>query len=135
MTSHTLDTLKQALHGAEGDDGLQLSATFLDDLLQVTVEDRDEFPVYISLDEDQILCTTYLWSEEEVSQDKKNELLEAMLTMNVPMPLSSFGKVGHQYLVFGAMSIHSSLSDIVHEISVLSDNSLNAVEAMQGYLK
>ncbi|MDQ6963004.1 MAG: DUF2170 family protein [Mariprofundaceae bacterium] len=135
MTSHTLDSLKQALNGAESDDNLLTSASFLEGLLQVTVEDRDEFPAYISIDEDQILCTTYLWAESEVQPDKKSELLEAMLTMNVPMPLSSFGKVGHQYLIFGAMSIHSSIDDIIHEVSVLSDNTLNAVEAMQDYLK
>ncbi len=103
------------------------------DVLVVTIEDREEFPVYITVDESQILCITHVWKEAEIIPAKRTELLETLLMMNLPMPLSAFSKVGHQYIVFGALSTHSSLDEIIEEIDVLSDNTLTAIEELQEY--
>lgn len=137
MSSTTLAELVTALNGVETEAGLTFSSELMNDgvdMVKVEVEDREEFPVFISIDEDQILCTTYLWREGEVKADRKGELLEAALTMNVPMPLSSFGKVGDQYLLFGAMSTHSSVDDVRLEIETLSENTLSAIETMADFL-
>lgn len=103
------------------------------DVLVVTIEDREEFPVYITVDESQILCITHVWKEAEIIPEKRTELLETLLMMNLPMPLSSFSKVGHQYLIFGALSTHSSLEELIEEIDVLSDNTLIAIEELRDY--
>jgi len=51
------------------------------------------------------------------------------------MPLSSFSKMGHQYIIFGALSTRSDTDDVLHEIATLSDNTLDAIELMAEYLK
>ena len=67
--------------------------------------------------------------------EQREELLDTLLTLNIPMPLSSFSKVSNQYIIFGALSIQSTINDIVHEIEILSDNTLDAIELMAYYLK
>ena len=138
MSGMTLSQLTQGLHGTTTAGGLSLQAEQLTEsevsMVRVTVEDREEFPIFVTLDDDQILCTTYLFQEGEVKADKGGELNATMLGMNVPMPLSSFGKVGDQYLLFGAMAVGSSLGDIQLEIETLSDNTLGAIEALAEFL-
>lgn len=103
------------------------------DVLVVTIEDREEFPVYITVDESQILCITHVWKEAEIIPEQRTELLETLLMMNLPMPLSSFSKVGSQYIIFGALSTHSSLEEVIEEIDVLSENTLIAIEELRDY--
>lgn len=105
------------------------------DVLQVTIQDREEFPIYVSIDESQILVITHLWRQSEVKQEKREALLDALLIMNLPMPLSAFSRIGEQYILFGALATSSSVEDIIHEIEVLSDNTLDAVEAVAEFLK
>ena len=104
-------------------------------VLQVLIEDREEFPIYLTIDDSQILCVSHLWKEQEVIPGQREELLDMLLTLNIPMPLSSFSKVGKQYIIFGAMNTQSSVKDIVCEIEALSDNTLDAIELMAPYLK
>ncbi len=133
-----LKELKSTLNDTKTEEGLSFSAEIIPgevDVLQVTVQDREEFPIYITTDDSQILCVTHLWQESEVKKELREELLDALLTMNVPMPLSSFSKVGNQYILFGALTSTSSIEDIQYEISVLSENTLDAIEAINDYLK
>nr|VFK28287.1 MAG: hypothetical protein BECKMB1821G_GA0114241_103532 [Candidatus Kentron sp. MB]VFK32517.1 MAG: hypothetical protein BECKMB1821I_GA0114274_10348 [Candidatus Kentron sp. MB]VFK75955.1 MAG: hypothetical protein BECKMB1821H_GA0114242_10378 [Candidatus Kentron sp. MB] len=137
MANEKLAELVRGLDDIVAPDGMRFTAEIVEGeipLIRVAVEDREEFPIYLTVDDDQILCTTYLWKESEINPATRVNLLEDMLTMNLPMPLSSFGKVGDQYLIFGAMAIGSRMEDIQHEIRVLSDNTLNAVETMGEYL-
>lgn len=138
MTNEKLKTLAQGLNGVVTAEGVSFAAELVEGevpLLKVEVRDREEFPIYVTVDEDQILCATYLWRENEVDPQKRMALMEDMLAMNLPMPLSSFGKIGDQYLLFGAMAIDSRREEVQHEIAVLSDNTLGAVEAMSEHLK
>ncbi len=105
-----------------------------EDVLMVTVQDRQEFPIYITVDDSQILCISHLWKEEEVKADKRIEMLETMLTMNVPMPLSAFSKLGNQYLIFGALSNRVPVNEVIEEIETLSENTLTAVEEFAEFL-
>jgi hypothetical protein len=133
-----LNELNAGLDQAEVDSGLTLSTELVEgevDVLMVTIEDREEFPIYVTVDECQILCITHLWTEAEVVADKRCELLEAMLSLNVPMPLSSFSKVGNQYIIFDALRLDSRLDDILESVGTLSDNTLTAVEELSEYLK
>ena len=60
---------------------------------------------------------------------------ESMLEMNIPMPLSSFSKIGDKYVVFGALSINSSFADVEHELAVLSNNAIEVIDDMSDYLR
>lgn len=103
-------------------------------VLQVLIENREEFPIYLTIDDSQILCVSHLWLEQEVIPEQREELLDMLLTLNIPMPLSSFSKVGNQYIIFGALSTEATIKDIVHEIEILSNNTLDAIEVLAPYL-
>lgn len=104
------------------------------DVLQVTVKEFEEFPAFVSVTDTQILCITNLFTEDEVNHDTKSQLLEQLLELNIPMPLSSFSKLGNRYVIFGAMSVQSSIEDICHEIITLTENAVEAIVALEEYL-
>jgi len=104
------------------------------DVLQITILGREELPIFVSVTDDQILCISYLWGTDEVKTDCVSDMHESMLEMNIPMPLSSFAKIGDKYVVFGALSTNSSFTDIEHELAVLSNNALEVIDDMSDYL-
>jgi len=105
------------------------------EVLQVVIEGFEEIPIYISATDMQILCIAYLWSEDEVQPEQKAEMMEVMLDMNIPMPLSSFSRIQGKYVVFGALSINSKFEDVVHEVVTLGENSVEALSVMTEFLK
>jgi len=104
------------------------------DVLQITVEDFEEIPCYVSVTDTQVLCITYLMGEDEVIADKRTEMMEEMLELNIPMPLSSFSKIGERYVIFGALSVNSSFDDMCQEIVTLCENSVEAITALEEFL-
>ena len=104
------------------------------EVLQIIVEDREELPIFVSASEEQILCIAYLFKDEEVKSESIDKMNTYMLAANISMPLSSFAKIDDQYVVYGALSVNSSLEDIVHEVEVLSSNVIEAIESMSDYL-
>ena len=104
------------------------------DVLQITVEDFEEIPCYVSVTDTQVLCITYLMGEDEVIAEKRTEMMEEMLELNIPMPLSSFSKIGDRYVIFGALSISSSFDDMCQEIVTLCENSVEAITALEEFL-
>ncbi len=131
-----LKLLGQALDAYTSDNGYTFRTRMAGDgaALEVIVEDRDEFPILVSVDEEQTLCLTYLWDESEIRPDRRSALLTALLEMNVPLPLSSFGKVADRYVIFGALAAEAATEDIVGELEALSDNTLEALEVVAPYL-
>ena len=104
------------------------------EVLQITVLGREELPIFVSVTDDQIICITFLWDVEEVKPSKIDEMHVSMLEMNIPMPLSSFSKIGDKYVIFGALAISSTFNDIEHELGVLSNNALEIIDDMSDYL-
>ncbi len=104
------------------------------DVLQITIAEREELPIFVSVTDDQILCITYLWGEDEVKPETRSAMQESMLEMNIPMPLSSFSKIGDKYVIFGALSINSTFNDIEHELAVLSNNAIEVIDDMSEFL-
>ncbi|QEP42629.1 DUF2170 family protein [Ectothiorhodospiraceae bacterium BW-2] len=138
MVSAKLQQLLETLEGATTENGLAMSVSVVDEieeLLQVTIEGREEFPIMVDIDEEQITCTVNLWSEEEVIADKMDEMIQSMLMANIPMPLSAFGKTGSMFQLFGAMSVNTIMENVIQELSLLSDNTLDAFDALGVYLK
>ena len=137
MNIHTIAThLNKLADNAET--GFNFDCTPINgdiDVLQVEIVGREEIPIFVSISDNQILCITYLWGEDEIKTGLKANMMEAMLEMNIPMPLSSFAKIEDKYVVFGALSTSSSLEDIELEVVTLSDNSLEVIGEMDSYLK
>ena len=106
----------------------------VEDVLQVTVRDYDELPAFVSITDSQILCITNLFLEAEVEPSTRARLLEEMLELNIPMPLSSFSKLGDRFVIFGSMSVRSSIENICHEIITLTENAVEAIDILQDYL-
>lgn len=104
------------------------------EVLQVTVSDYDELPSYVSITDTQLLCITYLFTEDEVKPEMKAELMEEMLELNIPIPLSAFAKIGDRYVIFGAMSVSSTIDEITHELVTLSENAVEAITALEEFL-
>jgi len=104
------------------------------DVLQITVIGREELPIFVSVTDDQILCITYLWGTTEVKADRIDDMHTSMLEMSIPMPLSSFSKIGDKYVIFGALSNNSTFDDIEHELAVLSNNAIEIIDDMSDYL-
>ncbi len=125
-----------ALHGKIAQHGLGFNVEAISgaEVLRIEVEDREELPIFLSVSEEQVLCIAYLFKMQEIKPAKIAEMNDAMLSANVSMPLSSFAKIGEQYVVYGALSTASSLLEIVHEIETLSSNSIEAINAMKDYL-
>ena len=138
MSNEKLEELIRDIAENKLSDGANLSIEMFDGdnaVACVKVEDREEFPIYMTVDEGQILCITYLFGDNQVDQTKRAEITEIMLMMNVSIPLSAFSKIGSQYIMFGALSPNSNVGEILHEIETLSDNVLDAVDAVSEYLK
>ena len=138
MSKTNIEQLMRGLAENQLSDGTTLSVDMFDGdnaVLCIKVQDRDEFPIYMTVDDSQILCISYLFGEDQVDPGKRAEMNEAMLMMNVSIPLSAFSKIANQYIMFGALSPQSSIEEILNEIELLSDNVLEAVDAISGYLK
>ena len=106
-----------------------------EEVLQISLQGREEIPVYLTETDTQLLCIAYLWDESEIKSESRTQMIEMMLDMNIPMPLSSFSRIGDKYAVFGALSLNSSPEDIAHEVAILSDNAIDAIDVMSDFLK
>ncbi|RUR67789.1 DUF2170 family protein [Variovorax guangxiensis] len=103
-------------------------------VIQVSIEGRDELPIFVTSSDVQIICICYLWGEEEVKPARRTELLESLLDLNPSVPLSSFGRVDGRYVLTGALGRDASVQDIAREVAVLSDNALDALDALSEFL-
>lgn len=105
------------------------------EVVQVTLSDQDEIPMYVTITDTQMLCIAYLFHENEVKEASIADLNEQCLQINIPMPLSAFAKIDDQYVLFGALSTKSSFEDIQKELLTLGENAVDALEALEDYLK
>ncbi|MEM7077086.1 MAG: DUF2170 family protein [Pseudomonadota bacterium] len=83
-------TQQLAIHPSQRFDAELVPAGDDVEVVRVVVGELDEFPIYVSATPTQLLFITYLWREEEVNPEHRVDMLEAMLDMNIPIPLSSF---------------------------------------------
>jgi len=104
-------------------------------VVQVSIEGREELPIYVTCSDSQILCLCYLWKDSEVLVERRTELLETLLDLNPSVPLSSFGRIGDRYVLFGALALNARAADIAEDIAALSDNALDALEALSEFLQ
>ncbi len=103
-------------------------------VIQVTIEGRQELPIFVTCSDSQVLCMCYLWTDAEVQPARRTELLETLLDLNPAVPLSSFGRVGNRYVLCGALARDASAEDVAKDVAVLSDNALDALDALSEFL-
>ena len=51
------------------------------------------------------------------------------------VPLSAFGRVDGRFVLVGALSRAARAEDVAHEVAVLSDNALDALDALAEFLR
>ena len=119
-------------------EGQSFSCSLISDeqeVLQVILSDSEEIPIYVTITDTQILCIAYLFKKDEVKKEMLSSLNEQCLQLNIPMPLSAFATVDDQYTLFGALSTESIFENIQREIVILGENAVEALEALEDYLK
>ena len=104
------------------------------EVLHIEMNGFDGFPVFVTRTASQIICIIYLWTEAEINQQHRLEMLEVMLDTSISIPLSSYARVGDRYVLFGSLSVSSDFDKVVEEIVTLNENALDVVEAMEEFL-
>ncbi len=127
-------SIKLADHQHEGTGFESFLISGEQDVLQVIVEGFDELPIYVTVTDEQMLCISYLFAENELKDGVSAELNATLLKLNVPMPLSSFAIIEDKYSIFGSLSVNSTFDDIAHELVTLADNAIDALESIEEFL-
>lgn len=108
-----------------------------DPSLHIIMHEFGDLPVFISVVGEQIIVESILWPTEAVKD--VSTFNEEILRTHKFFPLSTIGieKLAENdfYIMFGALSSESSLSNVMFEIEMLSDNVIKATEAFENYLK
>ncbi len=104
-------------------------------VLRVEVSELDALPLFVTVTNTQIICIAYLFKKDEIKLEKEVELNRYLLDLNIPMPLSSFALVSDYYVVFGALARHSKKEVFHHELVTLASNAMDALEAIEPFLK
>lgn len=134
----TIDTLRKAF--AELDlvaQGKLILGAENDSSIAVTLVDHGDLPIFIAVSGDQILVDTTLI---EVSKVKDVDSFNSQVLRSRDLfPLSSVGieTIGDTdvYCMFGALSAASDLTVIVHEVLILAENVIRAVDAFEDHFE
>ncbi|MBL4785889.1 MAG: DUF2170 family protein [Cohaesibacteraceae bacterium] len=138
MTKISTNNLMSQLLATEEAKNGEITITKLDGatpIIQAVVQDVNEFPIMITVGEEQILMITQLWGIDEIIDGKADELNAVLLRANLPVPLSSFSIMGDRYVIFGALSINTNVTEITEEIFTLAENVIDALEFCKEYLR
>lgn len=105
-----------------------------DEVIHVQVADYEEFPIFVTVGQQQILAMMPLLDAVAISDSQRAELNQAMLEINTMVPLSDFAIVNGQYVLFGALSVNSNFSEVTEELLTLAGNVEGALELIDGVL-
>lgn len=133
MTQHNpwdTKSLFEALSQTNDVEAGELSVELIDgSVIKAAVTELRELPSFVTVSGDQILVMTTLWRVEDIDPAFRADLNEQLLRSNTFVPLSDFAIVNEEYVLFGALSVLSSLDDVVTEITMLAENTVDALEA------
>lgn len=118
-----------------GDSGVTLQLNDGDEpSIAATMPEHGDLVIQIAASGDQILVSAPLCNASQVKD--RNRFNEACLRLNPVNPLSNLGLLtvdgDDLYIVFGELSSTAPLSNVIEEILVLADNTLEAAEAFSG---
>jgi len=103
-------------------------------VMRMCIEGQEEIPIFVTASPHQVLCICYLWTEREVRPERRAEMLEAMMDLNIAIPLSNFGRIGEHYVIFGALAADASPESIATDVAMAADNALEALEVFNEFL-
>lgn len=103
-------------------------------VLEVICSNNEEFPINIVKTDTQLLAITPLFNVSEVKPDKVNELNKELLLISPAIPLSSIGCQGENYILFGAMALDTLFENIVHELEVQAENTVDVLQVIEPLL-
>lgn len=96
--------------------------------------DNPEAIIIIVATDSQILSITPLFSISSVIAERVAELNKALLTISLPLALSSVGIQDDRYVLFGSMAINTSIENLLHEIEVQASNYDDVMDAVDEYI-
>lgn len=89
--------------------------------------------VRLAVSDEEIFVTTVLCEKSAVKQPARFN--EACLRLGPTLPLSNVGLVGNDYILFGQLSAHSPLANIVEELDVLGRNAVETLNALSALIR
>lgn len=96
--------------------------------------DNPEAIIIIVATDSQILSITPLFSVSSVIPERVAELNKALLTISLPLALSSVGIQDDRYVLFGSMAINTTIENLLHEIEVQASNYDDVMDAVDEYI-
>jgi hypothetical protein len=132
MEYKMLEDLMLKLNEQSSAEGTTFQAVLSDDgVLEVVCSNNEEFPIHLVETNTQLLAVTQLFTLADVKPSKVDTLNLEMLQMSPAVPLSSIGLQGETYILFGAMPLNTSLENIIHELEVQAENTVDVLEEIQ----
>ncbi|EGT0661549.1 DUF2170 family protein [Citrobacter werkmanii] len=114
---------------------LNIDIEYNDHSLIIKMNDYGDLPLSILLTSRQIIIETVICPVSSIHQ--QNEFNLFLLRNQKLLPLSSVGisrvQQDEYYVAFGALSLNSSLDDVVLEMTTLADNALDLAEITEEY--
>ncbi len=127
-----LDDLVFRLNNHTTDEGTRFDAVLSENgIIEVVCSNVSEFQINIASTETQLLSVTPLFLKSEVKPGGEAELNELLLQLSPAVPLSSIGLQGNTYILFGAMPLETSFENIVHELEVQAENTVEVLDAIE----
>ncbi|HBC7434329.1 DUF2170 family protein [Enterobacter bugandensis] len=106
------------------------------DVLIIKMNEYGDLPLSIFITSQQIIIETYICPVNDIKRQADFNLF--LLRNQKMLPLSSVGisQIQHDeyYVAFGALSVSSSLEDIILEITTLAANALDLAELTQEFI-
>ncbi|MEE8057689.1 MAG: DUF2170 family protein [Pseudomonadales bacterium] len=131
----SLNDLAFKLNAHMTDEGTRFDAVLSESgVLEVICSNNEEFPINIVKTDTQLLAITPLFTVAEVQADKLAELNQELLFISPAIPLSSIGRQGETYILFGAMALNTVFDNIVHELEVQAENTLDVLQVIEPLL-
>lgn len=115
------------LLGADEPDGVPV--------MRICIEGQEEIPVFVTASPTQVLCICYLWTEDEIKPERRAEMMEAMMDLNIAIPLSNFGRIAGHYVIYGALAHDADADSIATDVAMVADNALEALDVFNEFLK
>jgi len=104
-------------------------------VIRISIEGQEELPVFVTGSPSQVLCICYLWTEEEIKPERRSEMMEAMMDLNIAIPLSNFGRIAGHYVIYGSLAHDADADSIATDVAMVADNALEALDVFNEFLK
>ncbi len=129
--SFDLNGLCLELNQYETTEGNRFTAEVNDEIIELSCSNAEDFPMRLSVTNQQIIAISHLFSEDDIIPGELAGLNDSLLRLSPVIPLSSFGKDGKFYFIFGAMPLTTIFENLAHELEVQAENTVEALETLQ----